>query len=115
MRCLDMYAYAESLTRAISEITRYSSKENNNKAGRLSVLFDQLISVIGDITKYTTLFNETSGKIKIEEQKQLINKFIIEHRADVTVDINVLSQMFSETERLLRKEIVDFQDSLNKE
>lgn len=96
LRCLDMYAYAESFTRAMNDITRTPAKDNNNRAGKLCTLFDRLATVLGDITKYTTLFRDTDGKKLIETQKTAINRFIIEQRANATVDIATLSAMFEE-------------------
>lgn len=112
---LDMYSYAESLTQAVADIARVSFKPNNNKAGKLNPLFERLIAVISNITKYTTLFGETDGKFKLELQKTAITNFIIVHRADTTVDIRVLNEMFEKTELTLRNEIKDYQDKLNQE
>lgn len=114
LRCLDMYAYAESFTRLITEITRIPSKENNNRAGKLSIQFEHITSVVGQLTKYTTLFGDTEGKKDIETQKSAITKFVINKQAEATVDITTLSDMLEITERLLRKEINDYQDRLNK-
>lgn len=114
LRCLDMYAYAESITRLIAEITRIPSKENNNRAGKLSLQFEHITSVVGQLTKYTTLFGDTEGKKDIETQKSAITKFVINNQAEATVDISALSEMLENTERLLRKEINDYQDRLNK-
>lgn len=114
LRCLDMYAYAESFTRLMAEITRIPSKENNNRAGKLSIQFEHITSVVGQLTKYTTLFGDTEGKKNIEAQKSAITKFVINNQAGATVDISALSEMLEITERLLRKEIVDYQDRLNK-
>lgn len=114
LRCLDMYAYAESFTRLIAEITRIPSKENNNRAGKLSIPFEHITSVVGQLTKYTTLFGDTEGKKDIETQKSAITKFVINKQAEATVDIATLSEMLEITERLLRKEINDYQDRLNK-
>ena len=114
LRCLDMYAYAESFTRLMTEITRIPSRENNNRAGRLGIQFEHLTSIVGQLTKYTTLFGDTDGKKEIETQKLAITKFVINNRADATVDISELSEMLEITERLLRKEMNDYQDRLNK-
>ena len=114
LRCLDMYAYAESFTRLLAEITRIPSRDNNNRAGKLSIQFEHLTSVVGQLTKYTTLFGDTEGKKEIETQKLAITKFVINNQAEATVDISALSEMLEITERLLRKEINDYQDRLNK-
>ena len=114
LRCLDMYAYAESFTRLLAEITRIPSRDNNNRAGKLSIQFEHLTSVVGQLTKYTTLFGDTDGKKEIETQQLAIRKFVINNQAEATVDISALSEMLEITERLLRKEINDYQDRLNK-
>lgn len=114
LRCLDMYAYAESFTRLMAEITRIPSKEFNNRAGKLSIQFEHITTVVGQLTKYTTLFGDTEGKKDIETQKSAITKFVINKQAEATVDITALSEMLEITERLLRKEINDYQDRLNK-
>ena len=114
LRCLDMYAYAESFTRLIAEITRIPQKENNNRAGKLNIHFDHITSVVGHLITYTTLFGDTEGKKEIEAQQLAIRKFVINNQAEATVDISALSEMLEITERLLRKEINDYQDRLNK-
>ncbi|MBQ0164436.1 MAG: hypothetical protein KBS75_04460 [Bacteroidales bacterium] len=114
LRCLDMYAYVETVTKLMAEITRVPAKDNNNKAGKLSILFEHITTVVGQLTKYTTLFGDSEGKKSIEAQKLAITKFVINNQAEATVDIAALIDMFELTERLLRKEINDYQDKLNK-
>lgn len=115
LKCLDMYSYAETLTSATTEICRFQAKDNNNRGGRLNQLFEHLNIVLANITKYTTILGDTENVKAIAHKREQINSFIMKNRANQTVDIVELSKMFGEIEELFRKEILVYQDKLNKD
>lgn len=94
---LDLANFSSKLCVLADEINRCSNKENNNRGGRLKSIFDRLTTGLSEVPNFSTNL-EDSERNKILEQKDAINRFLINHRDDPSVDITELSRLLNHME-----------------